>query len=213
MGTVPAAEHFDPERLVLTYQLALSEKGLVSKSGRLRLNRLNDSFRQAILPLKVISELASLAPDENYASASLARWIQAPRGGTHPLRQLAIIFWLFSDWNSFVAMYRSAVPMTETSVPSLPRQEISLDPRHELLLSLARDGQSFTQIAKQVDIDIQTAIAWAAKAGYKSTRRPKKLKADIFCDLVNSLRAGQDKTAVALRFSISISTVTRAFWI
>jgi len=161
------------------------------------------------MPLKVIAELSSLAPDEKYASASLARWIRASRGGTHPLRQLAIIFWLFPDWNSFIAMYRNTVAPPESSVLSLPQQEISSDPRHEQLLSLARDGQSFTKIAKLVGIDIQTAIAWAAKAGYKSTRRPKKLKADIFCDLVNSLRSGQDKTAVALRFSISISTVTR----
>lgn len=209
MGTLPAGEHFDPARLVLTYQLALSEKGLVSKSGRLRLNRLNDSFRQAIMPLKVIPELSNLAPDEKYASASLARWIRTPRGGTHPLRHLAIIFWLFSDWDSFVAMYRCAGAQAETSILSLQQQEILSDPRHELLLGLVRDGNSFSQIAKIVGIDIQTAIAWAAKAGYKATRRPKKLKADIFGDLVNSLRAGQDKIAVALRFSVSISTVTR----
>jgi len=58
-------------------------------------------------------------------------------------------------------------------------------------------------------IDVQTAIAWGAKAGYQASRRPKTLKPIVLQELIAALKTGLDKTAAAKKFSISVTTVTR----
>jgi len=68
---------------------------------------------------------------------------------------------------------------------------------------------SMTEAARVFGIDVVTAMAWAAKAGVSSRRRPKFLKPMVRMRLVRALAGGMDKKVAAARFSISASTVDR----
>jgi hypothetical protein len=72
-----------------------------------------------------------------------------------------------------------------------------------------RSGASATSAAKEVGIDVSTAMAWAAAEGVPVQRRPKVLKAEVRASLLQCLRKGIDKTDAAGRHGISLETVTR----
>lgn len=210
MIRLPRDVHLSADTLARTYRMALVTKGLLTHPDRLRdLPRLGAQFCESIAPLRIVSELYGLPASPQDAANQLSRCLRAPRSGTHPLRQLAIVHWLFADWLSFWAAYQNA----NSSRPSIPtaiaKAATPRDTRQMQLPSLLDGGMSITGSARALGVDVKTAMTWAAQAGRQPPRRPKTLKGESLQTLIAHLHAGMDKTEAATQFCISVATVTR----
>lgn len=84
----------------------------------------------------------------------------------------------------------------------------SFDPRRATLAALLSNGNSASFAARQVGIDVKTAMAWAAMEGHQVGRRPKLLKGQAFSQLVAALGRGMSKDEAANVFKVSVQTVT-----
>lgn len=135
----------------------------------------------------------------------------APRGSTHPLRHLALIHWLFDDWTDFLSSLKdtSVAPCQPESEDAQLHAPKSADPRKDLVIERLRLRVSASLIAKDMNLAIQTVIAWGTSAGIEIKKRPRQLKGDRYPAMVLALQAGRDKAIVANDFDVSVQTVTR----
>ena len=193
------------------YRPELRARGWIAGVASLRTGQIATAFLDYCEPLRRIPEFAALAEDEEGMATQLGRLLRPPRSGTHPLRHLLLIHWLFGDAQRFDLAINSEGgnnhPHTKDDVPAaLP----VVDPRVARLCSLIqKDGQSVRKAAGLVGVDPQTALVWAAKAGIAISRRPQKLSADVCAKAIRDLRRGTDKGQVASRAGVSVGTITR----
>ena len=206
-ATLPVGTHLSMDMLSRTYRSARPAVGPRDRAG---LSRLADEYCTAVRPLRIVPELGCLPSMSREASLQIRQWMYAPRGGTHPLRHLALIYWLFPDWRSFwdryggVAAEEPNVQAVQDIVPSR-----TVDPRRTVLMTHLDAGRSVSFGAKAVGVDVATAMAWAASSGRAVARRPKVLKDGALQSLIVSLRSGMDKVDAARSHSISVESVTR----
>lgn len=165
-------------------------------------------FCRAVAPLRAVDELRAFPETPSQAKLQIMRWVQYPRGNTHPLRHLALIFWLFKTWDDFRLASEQSVALPAPTA-CLPLQVPETDSRHQRLQGLLAEGYSVTAAAKRIGISVQTAIHWASAAGIQIARRAKVLKEEKLLALVADLRAGTDKAVAADRHKVSIQTITR----
>ena len=189
----------------------LEARGWITTNGNVRVTVAANDYLNHALALRAPLELAALPRTLTEAKLEVARLLRPIRSGTHPLRLLVAIHWLFGNAKSFIDAHleslRCAPAMSsEGDTPELPKSQ---DDRHSRLLQLLREGKSASAAAADVGIDVTTVIAWAAKAGLGIARRPKILKPELRSSLVLDLRNGLDKIDAAGRHGISIETVTR----
>ena len=196
-----------------TLRLQLAKRGWMTAGGNARLEEAASAYLQHCRHLRSASELSCLPANINEAKVQLGRLIRPLRSGTHPLRLLVAIDWLFKDANEFVAMHAGTHPRpSDSAVAEIGKEAPASgyqDPRKARLLQLLGTDQSATAAARSVGIDVATAIAWAAAAGVAVGRRPKILTPEVLRSLIRELRAGLDKVAVAERHGVSVATVNR----
>lgn len=193
------------------YREEFRARGWIAGAASLRIGQIATAFLNYCEPLRYVPEFASLAQDEEGMATQLGRLLRPSRSGTHPLRHLLLIHWLFGTAQRFELAMKSKGAHTQSSVPNteLPGFPVN-DPRMGYLHRLIQEeGQSVRKAASLVGIDPQTALMWAAKAGIAISRRPQKLSTDVRAKAIRELRKGADKGQVASRAGVSIETITR----
>lgn len=161
-------------------------------------------------PLTVISELMQLCGVGTSIASTLGKLLRPPRGGTHPLRYLGLIYWLFGSWAKFINTL-SGCHADDRQGPSTPHHKtphVSDAARQPFLVCL-RSGRSITHCAKSVGIDVSTGLVWAARSGARVNRRSKSIDGNTYEAIERNLRAGQDKAEIATRHQVSAATVNR----
>lgn len=205
--------HLDHAQLIETYRRRLSDMGLITAGGRLRSRVLASSYFQDVAAMAGVYELSSLPATAEQAGVQVGRILYGPRGGTHPLRHLLIITWLFENWNEFWQAYSSIESSITPAVSCATRlpthRAIDASIKEHVLELLRANDQTMSSIANQFGLDPSTVMAWAASIGMISPRRPKKLKDSIRGALAAALCDGMDKEAAANEFNVSITTITR----
>lgn len=197
-----------------TLRTRLSEMGWITVGGNARIADAAANYLQHCMPLRAAPELSGLPSNLEEAKIQIGYLIRPFRTGTHPLRLLVAIHWLFGDVAEFVGAH------VVGTLPDATGQEVSLastqpvvkvapNERRMVLVQLIQAGESASAAAAKIGVDVATAQVWAASAGIAVDRRPKILKADVLAALVQDLRSGADKVAVAGRHAISVVTVTR----
>lgn len=196
-----------------TLRARLGERGWLTPSGNTRLTEAANDYLQHCSQLRGPEELSGLPATNDEAKVQIGRLIRPLRSGVHPIRLLVAIDWLFSDASDFQAMYtRPHCAAVEPSAADgeLKGEDVAKeDARRMQLAALLKSGASATAAAKQLGIDVATAMAWAASGGVQVRRRPKVLKPAVRVSLVRCLRRGMDKVDAAGRHGISVETVTR----
>ncbi|WP_162233976.1 TnsD family Tn7-like transposition protein [Delftia lacustris] len=193
------------------YRQELRLRGWIAGVASLRTAQIAAAFLDYCKPLRSIPEFASLAEDGVAMSTQLGRLLRAPRCGTHPLRHLLLIHWLFGDAQRFDIALKSEglnnhPPAHDDFLATLP----VVDPRVARLCDLIQqEGHSLRSAAGLVGIDTQTALLWAAKDGIAISRRPQKLSTEVRAKAIRDLRCGTDKEQVAFRAGVSVGTITR----
>lgn len=210
LADLPGSFLFDPTRLQQCYLVRLKERGLVKESGlQIKPRELGVQFSEYAQILRVAPELMALPSTVDEAIA-FARKMIAPRTGTHPLRHLVWINWLFGDWDQFFRVYANF--SEEISIKlDLSSPEITADnpKKTELIRLLTNEGLTITGAAKHLEIDFGTAAAWATKAGIKVPTRPSKMTPEVRDEMIRALIDGEDKEVIAKTHSLSITTVTK----
>lgn len=193
------------------YRQELQARGWIAGVASLRTGQIATAFLNHCEPLRRIPEFDSLAEDEEGMAMQLGRLLRPPRSGTHPLRHLLLIHWLFGDAQRFECALKSEkvqnrAPTQDDVLAALP----VVNPRIDRLCSLIREeGQSVRKAASLVGVDPQTALVWAAKAGIAISRRPQKLSKNVRAKAIRDLRRGIDKEKAASQAGVSIGSITR----
>ena len=205
----PLGSGFTPEHLAAAYRVRAREVFGATALRAGRRGALAESFCAAVAPLRAIPELRALPASYKDAASQIERWILAPRGGTHPLRHLSIIFWLFEDWQQFLVAY--AKPDGDAAPADDRGDDVGRvqDPRRvELFAALSR-GESVSAVARTLGIATNTAMTWAAQQGLAVRHRPKSLLPAVRAAVIHCLRHGGDRAGVAQQCGVSTQAVTR----
>jgi hypothetical protein len=212
-----ALDPIDTLRLHEVYRTNLIRRGWVTAGGSLRMPLIAASYLEHVSPLRAVPELSALPNTADDAAVQLGCILRAPRSGTHPLRHLSLISWLFGTPDAFWSAYQAMQRRVDASVDGSPDSELvatvqveNADPRVEMLVKLLSEpGMSARAASRAVGIDVATAMAWAAQAGIKTDRRPKTLKTELRKTIIAELSRGADKLAAAELAGVSIGTITR----
>jgi hypothetical protein len=201
--------------LELAYQSRLSDMGWVTSGGSLRWPEIGRHYAHHIQSLRGCVDIPADMADPGKAAVQLGRIFRGARTGTHPLRHLLIIQWLFGDSHRFLAA------MEQIGVPSRVALGVGESAQHATnggnlviqqlrLKELVTSAEfTITGAARYLGVDVATAMSWAAKMRMSVPRRPKLLKDEVRSMAIEMLRSGADKGDVALRAGVSIQTVTR----
>jgi len=187
----------------------------VHRGGGLKLRLIGPSFAAAVAPLRGIRELSALPATNDVAADQAARLLREPRSGTHPLRHLALILWLFGTWATFWDAYQGqqSAPGNRSDDTPAPQTNLSTeeigDPREATLVRMLRNERcSISRAAARIGVDSATAMVWAARGGIATPRRPKILKEPIRRRLIDDLKCGHEKHLLAEKYAVSIQTIT-----
>ncbi|WP_170846406.1 TnsD family Tn7-like transposition protein [Janthinobacterium sp. YR213] len=212
LARLPAYFHFSATTLQSTYNEALKRRGLTTKSGALRLSEVCHQFGRHIAPLSVIPEIALQKSDAADLPTQLGRILRLPRTGTHPLRHLFLISWLFGGWDQFFSAYNAAFSTTtveQAGVKSAPKQESAQVPSTLALIGLIQKGGSVSGAARELGMDVSTAMAALAQKGISSKRRPKLLHSILLDTVVKDIKSGTAILEIATKHHLSVTTITR----
>lgn len=199
-------------RLHEVYRHELRHRNWITSAGHLRSLEISGAFLKYAELIRGVPEFSGLPKDAAETSTQLSRLLSPPRSGTHPLRHLMLIHWLFGTAAKFEEVCAQVFKAAELPrIESRPALEIDVeDSRRELLARLIREeGRSVRQAARAICIDTQTAIVWAGSMGLNLSRRPKKLSPMVRSQAVRQLQSGAHKADVAAAAGVSVETVTR----
>jgi len=197
--------------LVLSFRDALRERMMLSDGGRLRMQAITQEYRTALDGFEHIQELSPLVPAQSALSTQLAKLFGNLDGHVHPLRYLAIAFWLFRGATPFelaikAARYQGAKEEAASAPQVFEDRNTLLDSRVSKALE---QGQSIRAIADSIGIDTATAMSVAARLSYVVKRRPKKLVHLLRERIVALLLEGHLVSEVAKLANVSSSTVAK----
>ena len=205
----------ETSRLHEVYRAELVRRQWVTQGGCFRMSVISASFLDHVKHLRAVPELEALPTTADEAAIQLGRLLRPPRSGTHPLRHMVLINWLFGSAEAFWQAEASALnphvawPIAIFS-PDEKSDDSSKDPRREQLIGLLTvQKQSARMAAAAIGIDVGTAMSWAAQAGLSISRRPKKLVAELRQRTIAELQNGIDKAVVAANAEVSVVTITK----
>ena len=196
------------------YRAELGKRGLITSGGSIRMPVVAQNYLDHVGGIRAAWEFNALPATYDNAVTQLSQLLRPPRGGTHPLRHLVLIHWLFGSSDAFLASLnesRSTLNVSTASdwqlVPS-PQPFIE-DPRRTRVIEMISQKCSFRKAAAEVGIDVQTAMAWASQAGLSASRRPKILAGSVREQAIAQLTAGDDKVVVEGPAGVSVVTITK----
>jgi len=201
-----------PSVVQSTLRLRLLERGWITSAGNIRLDGAAASYLYQCTALRAVSELAGLPSDLEQAKSQVGRLMRPLRSGTHPLRLLVTIDWLFDSAAEFITHYAS---LDSDSAEVIDSQSVNSNvvdrspSRKTELLNLLNAGMSPTAAAHQIGVTVATAMSWATEGGIRTSHRPKLMKPALRASVVDDLRKGTDKATVAATHHVSIPTVVR----
>ncbi|THD02517.1 hypothetical protein B1810_14445 [Panacagrimonas perspica] len=189
---------------------ALRARGMVTESGQLRLKMIAPEFVEYAQGFQGVRELEALPVDQADAEMQLGRLLRPMRTGTHPLRFLVLIDWLFPNFDAFQQALRAIdnVPESADRTPAGPKPD-EKELLRRVVVDRIRSGEAPSPVARSVGIDVATARAWAAAQGIITSSRPSVLLDKCRAAVVRDLERGLETRAVAEKHSLSLSSITR----
>lgn len=191
LWSMPVGQHFEPQYLLETYLDALRERNFAMESGRLKLAPLSAAFAAHSAGLRAIPAFSGLPANVSEAQVQLGRLFRLPRTGTHPLRHLAVITWLFPSWESFRSAY-----LTAASRQPAPNEGAASELNH---------GSQQDEVSRRIGKPQRPAPS----PKVRTAPRPKRLHAPVRRIIVAALQGGVDCKQVAADTGFSIPTIGR----
>ncbi|MBT9465546.1 MAG: TniQ family protein [Hydrogenophaga sp.] len=195
----------------------IEERGWLSPNGTVMLNAMAKSFLAFSKPLRILPELSMLPSNLDEATAHVSHLLRPIRTGSHPLRLLLALKWVFQEPEDFVKRYLVPLPACRnqrtdsTGTAPFAGTKRAEHEKHSQVLAMIKKGTSARSAAKVSGVDVGTVMAWAVKAGFCVSRRPKRLKSEVLVLLINDLQRGTGRKEAALQHGVSLATISRVF--
>ncbi|MGC4062789.1 MAG: TnsD family Tn7-like transposition protein [Aquabacterium sp.] len=204
-----AARLAEPARIRHALRHAMQRYGWIGASGRISWLELQNSLGEHAGQLATMPPLAGQLSPQSCRS-QLSRILQA-RALTHPLRYLVPITWLFEDWVSFLGAYdhdeehgfEIRAQLQETAETGVSASML------DAIEALSKGRESATGIARRLGVSTSTVVAWGARVGIETPRRPKLIHDEVWNRAVDMLEHGADKSEIACACGMSEVSVTR----
>ena len=210
LAGLPPEIQISPKAIRQALMSELKQRELATRTNRLRLSQICSSYSDTAAPLTAVPELVQLCGGGSEIGSTLGKLLRPPRSGTHPLRYLGLVYWLFGSWEKFMdKLSDHSDNKIQNSAPRQHRAPRASGTTHQPFLACLRSGRSITHCAKSVGIDVNTGLVWAAQSGVLVNRRSKSIGSKTYEDIERDLRAGHDKAAIAIRHRTSAATVNR----
>lgn len=206
MGMAPADLH-------RVYRSELDRRSWLTPGGNVRLEFAGESYLRHVSQLTV-PEFAALPKTSENAQVQLGRLLRTPRGNAPPLRHLLIVSWLFGNFSVFEKACADRGAGLQRIAPidskAIATAEVNAKIRESQIAGLfSQPDMTFRKAAAALHVDVNTAMAWAAKSGISADRRPKKLKPELRAAVLEQLQNGVNKQTVATTSGLSVGTITR----
>ncbi|WP_018609778.1 TnsD family Tn7-like transposition protein [Uliginosibacterium gangwonense] len=203
--------HLQIEQLQRCYDAALADKNYLTPAGKRRQRLIAEDFLTYVEGLHKIPEFATLPITVEEAQTQVSRLLRPMRSGTHPIRHFLLIDWLYGDAGAFLQRYGQ---MQQVSVFPSGRQQaysqtLPETPATEIHRLVDVEHYSMRRLASHLQVDITTAMVWAARCGIVVHRRAKVLKPELHARLVKALQRGMDKAEAAQRYGLAVVTITK----
>lgn len=208
----PPVLRLDFPTLQQHYRCGLEDRGLMTVEGRLYLASAAKELLEHVMPFRTVGELAALPRSLDEAKAQLTSMLRADRSGTHPLRHLVMVDWLFGS---------SANLLSRLEARDLSGRRRAGDARQLTEIRGARGNQdaevialvgagqmSMRAAARELGVDVMTVMTSAARMGIEASRRPKSLRGNVRRKLIQQLTRGASKATAAAHWGVSVTTVT-----
>jgi hypothetical protein len=209
-----AAKFLQEDCLRPTLTARMRRMGWIRPGGQLSPEPAAQAFQDVLKDMQSLPELHQFTTETEFARRWIERVFRTRRSGTHPLRVLLVIHWLFRDADDFLQAAEDGGSQVDASdaegqqPQATPGPEASSDAKRRVVLGLGL-GRSARSVAQEVGIDVSTAMAWGAEAGIRPSRRPKAIHEDLRSSMVCALRRGDSKGHVAADHCVSLQAVTR----
>lgn len=173
----------EPDYLYRAYRVELTHRGWVTEGGSLRLSIIAANFLEYARQLRLIPELDALPATIQESTVQIGRLLRPMRSGTHPLRHMLIIDWLFGDADSFLRLYRalpqdsaSAVDDKKTDVVSTDEDDKFAEINAKLIQLMKIEGKSARATAQQLGVDTCASrcryrVRWSNSSTTSATMR------------------------------------------
>jgi len=211
---VQTGDVLQEKHLRSTLMARMRQMGWVRSGWQLRLDPASQAFQAVLMTLCCLPELREGMTDLESARRWIERVIRPRRSGTHPLRVLLVIHWLFRDADDFLQLAEGVSNRGDKSDQPAPQPTASLaqdakpNAKRYVVSELAL-GRSARSVARGFGIDVGTVMAWGAEAGIRPSRRPKAVHDELRSSMVRALRKGEGKSNVAESHGVSLQAVTR----
>lgn len=209
-GLVGLAENFFFDQTIVRATLSNAIR-LEDKEGHKRpLTRSTAAdFIEHCRPLRIIPELAPLPDNIDDATRMLTALTRPKRTGTHPIKWMVAVTWLFDDFSAFMQAYTQQ-QLNLSTTPENPVKDdrtVATSVREKFVAALGTN--SISDAARDAGISNHTARCWAAKVGVSTSSRPKVLKGRVRDESIRMLAMGADKARVAAHAGVSVQTISR----
>lgn len=206
---LPQNTYFEPQRLLGTYRCKLDEAGYTKSTSSLNLKRLSKDYLCFCNQLTEHPVSEGLPNSLSDAESQIGRLLRLPRSGTHPLRHIILITWLFKHWDDFFDAYQTPCDVEQSSEAEEETSE-ELNAKKDHFLELVLDNNySIRKAASIVGIDHSTGKGWARSVGLEICLKPKKLLPEKRKRLLKQIRSGIERKEIAKRSNLSVATVSR----
>ncbi len=198
----------------VTLRARLQERGWLTQHGRLHSAAASRDFGAHLETLNGLPELARLNVSDELARTWFERIARPLRSGTHPLRLLLAIHWLFESAEDFIECH-DRITITDVAVDPDPSHERfehkapALGYRKNEATRLLQAGDSARSVALALGVDVGTVMAWGAQNGISPRPRPKSLVSPIREALIAALKTGQSKKEAAAIQGVTLQSITR----
>lgn len=200
---------FDRNLLRLTYLAGVKRMGLMRPKGNIRLREVRDSFLYCVRGIETVPGFQFVQGVYEENGGFLGELLRAVRGDKHPAKHILLMAFLFNDCEDFLHTYRSMslAPASEPTI-RVGRARASDPRRQELALLLKPSGPTITQVARNIGLDLDTAIYWAKLDGVFYRRRPRAIRPQNMGSLIAGLLAGAGPDELAQTVGVPRRSVT-----
>lgn len=185
------------------YLTHLADKGLATTGMRVRQQELRSEFLDFWTTIRNFPGFSSIFARCDEDDSWLTSLYRRPRSTHHPLLHVLLIGFLAESIESFL--------WTGIASPAIApaRQRRASTATESKIATLAADGRSIRQVAKEVGLSVNTVLVKAEKIGVSFTRRPKKVDTAVRSRVRRALAAGNSISEILNATGLSASTVNR----
>lgn len=202
-----------PELLHSAYLHGLKQNGMLTRRGRIRANEFQNWLCERYASIASFEPFSRIIAPANVAS--MLKLVRKPKRHFHTIRHLILIDALFGNWELFESVYgwerQMHLPLETIKNPPPAPEAIS---NKALAIEIARRyhlGQgSVSSIARQIGLDVSSAIRWLGKLELIDTpKRPRVLHDELRSKISDALQKGLPQAEIVKMYGISLATIDR----